>query len=262
MAASTRSASAVTLAVWKALFLREAVSRLAAGRAAWLWILLEPVAHVVVLMLIFSFARDRVVPGVSFALFLMVGVIGFNLFRNAANRSMEAITANAALFSYRQVKPVDTVLVRASLETFLEFIVFVILCAGALFIGLDALPDDPLNVIIALLLLAGLGTGFGLMFSVAANLVPEIGKVVKLAFVPLYFMSGVMFPPMLLPQYAREWFFLNPAAQGLEAVRVAFFDNYPPAPEFDLGYLTVWVLVSLFLGLALHVRYAQRLLAR
>jgi len=33
----------VTFSVWKAMFLREAVARLSAGRAAWLWLLLEPV---------------------------------------------------------------------------------------------------------------------------------------------------------------------------------------------------------------------------
>jgi len=262
MTGTARSAPAVTLSVWKALFLREAVSRLAAGRAAWLWLLLEPVAHVAVLMLIFSFVRDRVVPGVSFALFLMVGVIGFNMFRNASSRSIDAITANAALFSYRQVKPVDTVLVRAALEGLIEFVVLVILCAGAILIGLDAVPHDPLGVWIALLLLTGFGAGLGLVFSVGADLVPEIGKIVKLAFTPLYFMSGVMFPPMLLPQYVREWFFLNPAAHGLEALRGAFFADYHVAPELDLGYLAAWALIAIFLGLALHVRYAQRLLAR
>lgn len=42
---SVRSPASITWAVWKALFLREAVARLFAGRAAWMWILVEPVMH-------------------------------------------------------------------------------------------------------------------------------------------------------------------------------------------------------------------------
>lgn len=262
MTNAPRSSRAVTFSVWKALFLREAVSRIAAGRGAWLWILLEPIAHVVLLMLIFSFVRDRVVPGVSFAMFLLTGVIGFNFFRQTLSRGIDAIGANAALFSYRQVRPVDTVIVRGALEAFLETIVFALLCAGATFIGMHAVPDDPIGVVVALFLLGSLGTGFALIVSVGTDLIPEIGRVVKLAFTPLYFMSGVMFTPMLLPPYAREWFFLNPAAHGLEALRAAFFSAYPVAPELDLGYLATWALISIALGLALHVRFAQRLLAR
>jgi capsular polysaccharide transport system permease protein len=214
------------------------------------------------MMVLFSFMRDRVVPGVSFALFLMTGVVGFHFFQHAASRSIDAISANAALFSYRQVRPVDTVLVRAALEAFIEFIVFVLLIAGASFLDMDAIPADPAGVLVALLLLAGFGTGLGLIFSVGADLVPEIGKVLKLAFTPLYFISGVMFIPAVLPANVRAWLFLNPAAHGLEALREAFFDAYPRAPELDLGYLFVWTMVTVFLGLALHIRFAQRILAR
>jgi hypothetical protein len=42
-----RSPASITWAVWKALFLREAVARLFAGRAAWAWILVEPVGRLV-----------------------------------------------------------------------------------------------------------------------------------------------------------------------------------------------------------------------
>jgi capsular polysaccharide transport system permease protein len=44
---SVRSPASITWAVWKALFLREAVARLFAGRAAWAWILVEPVGRLV-----------------------------------------------------------------------------------------------------------------------------------------------------------------------------------------------------------------------
>jgi len=44
---TVRSTVSITWTVWKALFLREAVIRLFAGRAAWTWILVEPVGRLV-----------------------------------------------------------------------------------------------------------------------------------------------------------------------------------------------------------------------
>ena len=49
----------VTLAVWKALFLREAVARLSRERLAWLWVLAEPVGHICILVAIRIVIRQR-----------------------------------------------------------------------------------------------------------------------------------------------------------------------------------------------------------
>ena len=128
-AADLRPSVSIAYSVGKALFLREAVSRLAAGRAAWLWILLEPVAHVAFIMALFTFVRMRVVPGAEVALWLLTGLVTFFTARDAATRSMEAIKANKALFAYRQVLPVDTVLTRSAVEGFIGMIVALLLLA-------------------------------------------------------------------------------------------------------------------------------------
>jgi capsular polysaccharide transport system permease protein len=50
----TRSNWQVTVAVWRALLLREAVSRLFGRRAALFWLLLEPVAHMAFFVFVFK----------------------------------------------------------------------------------------------------------------------------------------------------------------------------------------------------------------
>jgi capsular polysaccharide transport system permease protein len=213
-------------------------------------------------MVMFSTLRTRSVAGADFALFLALGVLGFHLFKHAAMRSMEAVSANAALFAYRQVKPVDTVLVRAALEGAIQFFVGVLLLAGASLFGFEVLPHDPLGVMAAFFLLWLFGAGLGLMLSVGVTLVPEIGKVTNLVFTPLYFMSGVMFSPAMLPPVAREWLLLNPIMHGLEGMRAAYFPGYHRAVGVDLGYLGAFALLSFLFGLALHVRFAIKLTTR
>jgi capsular polysaccharide transport system permease protein len=257
-----RSGWKVQRAVLSALFLREAVNRLSAGRAAWLWLLLEPLAHLIFLMTLFGFVFHRVIGGVEGAVFIVVGLCGFFTARNTATRSMEAVNANSALFAYRQVLPVDTVLVRAALEGFLMLITTLLILAGAGLLGLQVVPHDPFTVLLAAGGLWLSGTGLGLVLSVVADLVAEIGKLVRILFTPLYFISGVMFPAMTVPQPYRDWMFYNPFLHGIEILRGGFFAQFHMAPEASLAYLYGFALIVIFFGLALHVRFADRLVAQ
>ena len=262
MTAVIRSPLSVTYAVWRALFLREAAFRLSGRRAAWLWLLLEPIFHVAFITVFFEIVRVRVTPGADPGMFLMTGLLSFFMTRNTAFRSMEAIKANSALFAYRQVKPVDTVIVRAGLEGFLGLIVALIVLSGAAVFGLDVVPYHPLEVLMAFLGLWVLGLGLGLMLSVAGEMIPEIGNIVRLAFIPLYFVSGVMFPIQFVPQDYREWLFYNPILHGVEVLRGGFFPRYHVLPEASLSFLFGSALIVVFLGLALHVRFARKIIAQ
>ncbi len=257
-----RTSAHIAFSVWKALILREAIVRLFGSRAAWLWLLLEPVVHIVFLMFIFTVVRLRMVGGIETPLWLMVGLLGFFMFKRTGTQAMQAVVSNQALFAYRQVKPVDTVLSRAALEGFLTLLVAVLLFTGAGLLGLVVTPADPLAVLEAFFAMWLVGLGFGLMGSVAMVILPELGKVIVLAMTPLYFLSGVIFPIIRVPLPYREWLMLNPLAHGLEAARLGFAPYYKAVPELSMSYLYGFALVSVFLGLALHTRYAVRLATR
>ena len=248
--------------MWRALFLREAVQRLFSARAAWLWLLLEPVFHIAFMMFLFSTVRMRVVGGIETWLWLMSGMLTFFMFRRSAQQGMNAITANKALFAYRQVKPVDTVLVRAFLEGFLMLLVVAIFFTAALLAGGDLILAEPLTVIGAMLAIWLLGVGFGLMSSVVTEVFPELGKIINMLMTPLYFISGVIFPLNHVPQPYREWLLYNPLAHCLESARLGFAPYYEALPETSLSYAYGFALLMLFMGLLLHVRYSERLVAQ
>jgi capsular polysaccharide transport system permease protein len=256
---AARSPLLITWEVWWALFLREAVQRLFAKRAAWLWLLLEPISHIVLLMFVFGAVRVRVIGGIDTLIWLMVGLLTFLLFRRSGTQGLNAIEANRALFSYRQVKPVDTVLSRAVLEFLLMALVATVLFAGVALWGLDVVPADPVGVAVAVFGVWLLGVGFGLMGSVAKGLVPEAGNLIGLSMMPLYLLSGVIFPPAAVPQPYREWLLYNPILHGVESARLAFAPYYQVAPETSLPYVYGFALVMIWFGLALQVRYAVRL---
>ena len=86
-----RSPLDVTLSVWKALFLREAVNRISRERTAWVWLLAEPMIHIVFITFIFSFVRVRVVGGIDTAVWIIVGFLVFFMFRRPAQQGMTAV---------------------------------------------------------------------------------------------------------------------------------------------------------------------------
>ncbi len=202
------------------------------------------------------------ISGVDGGLFITTGVLGYLITQHTAMRSKEAINANAALFTYRQVLPVDTVLVRAALEAVLLTISALFLLTGLGLLGYNVIPRDFLGVTMAFAMLWLAGIGLGLVLSVAGGLFPEVGKVTDMLFRPLYFVSGVMYPPSAIPPAYQDWLLLNPLVHGIELIRAAFFPQYHTVSGVSVTYIAGFTMVTMCLGLALHVRFATRLAAQ
>ncbi|WP_111414084.1 ABC transporter permease [Billgrantia lactosivorans] len=259
----SRSAFRVTWSVWRAMFLREALGRITGDRFGWFWMFLEPIAHVLLMVAVRELlGRMRFIVNADFIPWLIVGLMTFFLFREGVTRGMNAIEANRALFAYRQVKPVDPVLVRGFLEGMLKSLVFILLLLGATFLGLEVLPFDPLTALWVWAWVWLLGLGLGLVLSVCAALVPEVAKVVRMIMFPLYFLSGVMIPPYFLPHALQQYLLYNPILHGVERMRLAFFEGYHTINGIDLLYLQLCTLCTIALGLAMHQRFAQKVLAK
>jgi capsular polysaccharide transport system permease protein len=257
-----RSSLAITLSVWRALFLREALARMFGRRAALTWLLLEPVTHLGFMVFVFTVLRVQHVGGIHSVLWLVAGMLSFFMFRRVGDQGASGISANLALFTYRQVKPVDTVIVRCILEALLMMLIAVVVVCGVALLRVPVHADAPLLLILALAGLWLLALGYALCVSVINELAPEIGNVLGMLLIPLYLVSGVIFPLAAVPPHYRTWVMLNPVAHGVEAARLGIAHYYHAVPELSLSYLYGFALVLLFLGLALQVRHQRRLVAQ
>ncbi|WP_372737901.1 ABC transporter permease [Neptunomonas sp.] len=257
-----RTSLQVTFSVLKALFIRDALQRTMAERFSWFWILVEPISHIIVFVGIRGImGGSGLIAGAEFIPWLVVGLMTFFVFREGFLKSIGAINSNKALYSYRQVKPVDTVIARALVEGLLKSLIFVLLIIGFELLGANLLPADPLSVIFLWLLAWMLGLAAGLFFSVANALVLEVGIVVNVMTLPLYFLSGVMIPLNFLPHNLLQYLMYNPLVHLIELMRLAFFENYRPINNLDLMYVMWWVLITMALGLAMHLRFEYRVKA-
>jgi len=255
-----RSAWAITISVWRALFLRDAIFRLFSRRGAWVWLILEPILQIAFLIFIFTAIRLRVIGGIDTALWLLAGMLGFFMFRRTMNAGMAGIQMSKALFTYRQVQPVDTVLVRAVTEGVLMFIISLIIFLGAAVLGLDVVPDNLFGVMYAIFTLWLLGLGTGLLMSVPKVIVAESGDIFNILMMPLYLLSGAIFPIATLPSPYKEWLLINPIAHSLELIRISFASHYIGISELDRLYPLVFSLILVLLGLVIHRIFKRKVI--
>jgi capsular polysaccharide transport system permease protein len=256
-----RSAWQIQRAVLFALLLRELKTRFGGRWLGAFWTLGEPLLHTLMMMLLYGYLRQRTVAGVDYVMYLISGLLPFFMFRNLALRLMDGIDANRALFGYRQVKPIDTLVSRAILEVGIYSAIYLIVLALLGWLGLNVWPDHPLELIaVSAALLAG-GFGLGLTLAVLTNNLPQIRAVIRLAFFPLYILSGVIFPVHSFPADFVDWLLLNPVLQALELSRGFYFSGYNQLPQVSFGYVALFGLFSVSLGLSLYRVRRERLLA-
>jgi capsular polysaccharide transport system permease protein len=246
-----RSGFDIMRATVHALLLRELKTRFGEYRLGYLWALLEPAAHMAILLLVLGFIMRRAMPGVSFPVFLISGIVPYMLFNNIALRSLNAIEANRGLFSYRPVRPLDAVLARALLESLIYALVYAMLMVCLWFAGETLrLGNLPLFTT-AWLLLSLLALAWGMVCMVLGHAFKTANKLLPILMKPLYFISGVMFPPSLIPAEYRwlvEW---NPLLHAFELIRHAVIPGYP-LNDSSLAKLSAWTLALLFASLSLY----------
>jgi capsular polysaccharide transport system permease protein len=256
-----RTSWAIQRAVVYALFIREIRAQVEGRWLRLLWMLFEPVAHLAIVLLLFTFVRLLVSPGIDPSLFLVTGLVPFFMFRNLALRGADAARQSGGLFSYRQVKPFDTLVARCLVEVTQYSATYATLLATLAWLGINVLPDLPLELIGMSVVLVALGFGIALALMVACHDRPRLRSVVGVVFTPLYLLSGVIFPLHGLPQVWVDWLLLNPVLHLIELSRHSFVENYRLLDGVSLTYPAAWALALCALAMGLYRVNRQRLLA-
>jgi capsular polysaccharide transport system permease protein len=258
----TRSAGAVMRDVLFALYLREIKTRLDGRWRSIVWVIGEPLANLAVMLGLYGSLRARVLAGIDTLVFLITGVLSFLLFKSLVLRLMESIDANMGLFAYRQVQPIDAILSRAAVEVTLFAGMALVCLLGLGWVGHDIVPQRPLELIAATGLLVSFGVALGLLTAVGTgNTLNRLRTLVRLAFTPLYFLSGAVVPIASLPPQAQQVLLNNPVTHLIESIRSAFLGPvYQSAAGVNLELPLVWTLVTALLGLSLYRVRRHRLL--
>lgn len=248
----------ISRAVIFALILREVRGKFGANRLGAFWFVFEPLAHIVVMISIYTVLRAHRNYGVDLPMFLVSGVIPFLLFKNIALKGMEATSANKALFSYRQIKPFDTIVARTIVECALMACIYlVVIFALGFWGGYDVAIHHPLEWFFFLGIGVLFSFGLALIFCVIGEAVPESKTFIRLSYMPLYLLSGIIIPIWILPPQILDWMTWNPLLHIIDGMRASNFLMYPKIRGISGAYAVAITVVTLCIGMALY--RAQRL---
>jgi len=244
------------LLVIHALVLRETRTRFGAHQLGYIWALIEPLFWVSVFYGLFTLLGKSMPYGMDIVTFITTGVIPYLLFRQTMVRGHTAIPSNKSLLFYPQVRPLDLIMARTGLEIATLVTVFAIIMGGHAFYTGELVIENPLTVLIGLLLAGLLGAAVGLFFSALSVYSKVVDRLVPMISRPLFFTSGLFFTANQLPTNVREILLWNPVLHTVEMVRDGWFYTYE-AHYLDISYVLFWIIGSAYIGLVLE-RMARR----
>lgn len=255
-----RSSFQVLRDVTFGLLIRELKTRFGSYRLGYAWALLDPLLMISLFSAIFGMRSQSGFGGVPVQVFITAGYLPFMFFNKVVNQLKSAVSANMGLFCYRQVTPFATFVARFMLEAMIGMVVGIILVLGLLWFGFDAIPSDPLMVILGYMLLMIFSFSLGMVFCVVGNLVPEANKFLSLLMMPLMFISCVMHPLISVPPHYQHWFLWNPLVHAIELIRCGWIAGYN-SPNVSWSYFATVTLVLLTFAMSCYRLSHRRLIA-
>lgn len=251
-----RSGLKVMGAAFHALLMRELQTRFGGYRLGYLWAPLEVLFQVLIFLVIFGVIIERALPGMSFPLFLVTGMVPFRMFQTIATRALGAVDANKGLLMYRSIRHIDVIIARSFLELVIYFFTSILLLIGLAFFGIYASLGHLHIVLFCWVTLFLFSFGVALIMMVVGYYGGEISKVISILFTILYFASGIIYPVFIIPEPYFSYLLYNPFIHNIELIRHAFAPSYP-VYHIDIGYFLKWMVGVNFFGLLLY-KFTER----
>lgn len=256
-----RSSGRIFTDALMAFFLRELRGKYSAFRLGYVWALVQPLAYILMFRFIRSMfggvgSDERF--DVSYFWYFTAGVVPFFMFQHGFHQCMGAIASFRGLFNYREVKPIDIIIVRVAIEFLTMIVVLAIMVWGFLWFDVAIDLDDLLSFTIVIFFLFLFSLGVGLLADVYVTRDRELRQVFTLIERPLFFISGLFFVITDLPEGPfKDLMLLNPLLHAVDLCRGALLHQYDSPASWT--YLIISSLTVLMLGLAAYRRHLNAL---
>jgi len=255
-----RNSFKIFLAVQNALILRELTMRFSSGRLGLFWTFFEPFMQIMFFVLIKTFLFASSDSGFDFGIFLALNFTAFSMFKNIVTKSMNAFQANSALFVYKQVKPIDTIIARTLIEVFITGIIILIFLFIGYYFEFDMYVKNLNMVALGFLFLILFSFSFGLFLALMNSYTDSVAKVIGFLMTALMFFSAIFYSIEMLPSEFQEILLYNPLTHFMEMIHGYYFlaldDRF-----VDYKYMTFWTFSFLYIGLWWYIKIEKRIIS-
>lgn len=218
-----------------------------------LWMILHPLALVLIYALILSQIMAAKLPGVStqyaYPIYILAGMVGWTLFSEILGRSLTMFIDNGNLLK-KLVFPKLTLPLIVVGSGFVNFI-FLLGMVFVVFGFLGHLPYHGLVWLPVLIILTvALAVGIGLFFGVLNVFVRDIGQVMNIVLQFWFWLTPIVYMPSIVPQQYHWLLMLNPmtgVVMGYQSILL-----YDKAPQlsflvYPFLFASSFLLAALFL---------------
>ena len=234
----------------------ELISRFSRSKLGGLWMIINPLAQVLIYALILSNILAAKLPGIdnkyAYAIYLMAGLLAWNLFSEIIGRCLNLFIEQGNLMkkmSFPRITLPTIVMGSCLLNNVFLFISM---------LGIFALLGHQFSVVMLwliplTLIVMVLALGIGLIIGVMNVFVRDIGQAFPIILQVWFWFTPIVYPENIIPESYRSLLSLNPMYPITSAYHQVLV--YDKAPQLDsLIVITVIASMLILLGLFLFRR--------
>jgi len=225
------------------------------------WLVLNPLAMIIVYTVIFSQIMQARLPGVdsslAYSIYLCAGLLTWGLFAEITGRAQNTFIENATLLkklSFPRLCLPVIVVINAGVNFAIVFGLF------TLFLLLSGnFPGWPFLALLPLLLLLVLfAIGLGVTLGVLNVFFRDVGQFFGIVVTFWFWLTPIVYPASILSENAQAWFAFNPMTPLMAAFQTILVQNQWP-DWFSLWPITLLSILLCWLGLSLFRKRASEM---
>jgi ABC-2 type transport system permease protein len=229
--------------------------------------LFSAIARPLLWLFIVGAGMSRLVPrdtGVSYTQFIFPGIIGMTILFSSIFSSISIIWDKEFGFMKEilvaPVSRLSIVIGKALSGTIVSTIQAAIILALFPFVGFHL---SVLQIILLIVICASVSfciSAFGIVLATFYDSYESFSVIMNFIVMPMFFLSGAMYPVRLLPDILRFVAKLNPLTYGIDAMKYVIFPDAtgPMAPDFSLMTSALVIIISSIVFVLLAGRAFER----
>jgi capsular polysaccharide transport system permease protein len=233
-----------------ALVMREMTTRYGRNVGGYVWAVLEPVATIALLSLIFSFIARQPPLGTHFPIFFATGYLPFHFYLDISRAVSASVTSNRALLTFPRVTIIDTVLARLILQSLTSFFVATIIITAFLLYFDEAIVIKYKFILFSTFLSIFIGFSVGIFNCITFTLSSTWQSIFGILNRPMFILSGVFYLFESIPNYAQYFLWWNPLIHITALMRAGFYPIYEPS-FVSPAYVIMFAAVPFIIGILL-----------
>ncbi len=225
-----------------------------------IWFFVQPIMTMLTYVVVFGNIAKISTDGIPAPLFYLSGITLWNYFSESFNKTSGTFTSNAHIFGKvyfpRLIVPLSVVISNV-IKFFIQFALFLVVWVWYLATS-DSLRPNLwlLSTAWCLLLMAGLGLGFGIIFSSLTTKYRDLTFLIQFGVQLGMYATPIIYPMSTLSEKYQRVLWWNPISHIIEAFKYGFVGS-GQASLSGMAYATAFTLIALALGVIIFNKTEQ-----